>query len=177
MAETINTENILIGGGNMTLKFGEDTTPVDIGACSDMEVDIANKILQVECDQSIYPIAQYIIKGDVKGSVNMVEGSMRNLVIAMGGDPGDIVDDVDKVTYTIPGSAQEVPSAIMVYKVARVQDKTKFITLTLNKVQSSSGLKLTFKKDKENSFKFEFVAMADASLNNSPGKLEIDKIV
>ena len=173
-----DVNNIHIGEGNLTLQFDDDEAPVAIGACANHVLDFSTKLLKIETGQSLLPIEQFIIGVECKGSIDMIEASMRNLVIAFGGDPNDVEasEPAGTLSYTIKSDVVAPPSAELVYEVGRPYDKTKKFRITLYKVQSSGGLKLTFKKDKENTFKFEYTALAYTDDDsNDVGIIEMDE--
>ncbi len=173
----IDTKNLVIGAGEMTLKGKDDVAEVNVGATTGAEFSFNQTTNDVFCDQSVYPIFSYITKGECTGKITMLEATMRNMIIALGGDPEDIVSDTTKETYTFKADLQELINFKMVYKTPRIQDKTKFITVTMNKVQSTKGLTLTFNKEKENTFSFEFKALVDSSTTPpSLGSIAIDKL-
>lgn len=175
MATTINTDNIAIGEGDLTLKGSNDVEAIAVGACANHSIDFSTKQLKVECGQSLFPILQFIIGIECKGDIDLLEASMRNLVIAFGGDPNDIQTVGNSYVYTIEGVLSEPPSFELEYKVPRVQDKTKYIAVKLFKVQSAGGLKFVFKKDKENSYKFSYTGLADTTQEGNPvGTITID---
>lgn len=173
----INVENLMLGAGVMTLKGPHDATAIDVGATTGAEFKFSQTLNDVMCDQSVYPIFSYVSKGECTGKINLLEGTMRNLVAALGGDPNDIQTDITKYTYTFKAELQQVTNFLMVYKAPRIQDKTKFITITMNKVLSSGGMTLTFQKDKENTVTFEFRALVDDSVTPPVlGSIAIDKL-
>jgi len=178
MAENIfNPDDIQIGAGNLSLKFKGEANPTFVGLSRDFNLESQPKLLNILADQSLDPVKQVIIGRDTKGTIVLLEMSMRNLVIALGGDPNDVVEDIEnnKLTYTIKSNLVAPPEAELIYKVPRPMDETKYITITLLKIQSSGGLKLQFVKDKENAFTFSFVALPKEVDNvMTLGTLEID---
>lgn len=157
-----DAKNVHIGAGTLTLEFEGDAAPVDVGYTRGFNLEASTKILDIFADQALDPIDQVIVGRDTKGTVELLEMTMRNMVTALGGDPNDVELDelLHTETYTIKSNLVAPPSAKLIYKVARPKDETKFITVTLNKIQSSGGLKLVFVKDKENAFTFSFKALA-----------------
>ena len=179
MSSTIETKNVEIGGGDVYIQtHGTAGDGTAMGASRNASVDLSTKLLTIECDQSTFPIEQLIIKNECKGEVELLESSVRNLVLAFGGNPADIVEDTvnHKWTYIIKSVLAEPPSFKLTMKIPRVKDKTKFIIFTFYKIQSSGGLKLTFQREKENTFKFNWVALADPSNDNDVGTIVKEQI-
>jgi len=173
-----DNQNVHLGEGDLTLKFADDSVATEIGWCKDFQLDAKVKMLSIEAGQSIYPISQFITGVDMKVSVIALESTLRNLVAAYGGDPNDIAEKQGQAgtfVYTFLADIIAPPEAELVYKVPRPFDKTKYITLTLNKVQSGGGLQLQFQKLKENTFKMEFTALAkEVQSVMTVGTLEMD---
>lgn len=157
-----NANNVHIGAGTLTLEFSADEGPIDIGYTRGFNLEANTKILDIFADQALDPIDQLIIGRDTKGTVELLEMTMRNLVVTLGGDPADVEldEETHTYTYTIKSNLVAPPSAKLIYTVARPKDPTKNIVVTLLKVQSSGGMKLMFVKDKENAFTFAFKALA-----------------
>jgi hypothetical protein len=174
MSSTIEKKNIEMGGGDMYLQtVGTAGDGTAVGASRNASIDISSKILSIECDQATYPIEQMIIKNECKGEIELLESSVRNMVLALGGDPDDIVEDTQnhKWTYTIGGTLMAPPEFKLTYKIPRIRDDSKFIIFTFYRIQSSGGLKLTFQREKENTFKFSFTALADPANDNNVGTI------
>jgi hypothetical protein len=171
MPSTIEKKNIEMGGGDMYLQtVGTAGDGTALGASKNASIDIATKLLTIECDQSTFAIEQMIIKNECKGEIELLESSVRNMVLAFGGNPADIVEDTvnHKWTYTIKTVLSAPPEFKLTFKIPRVRDNTKFIIFTFYRIQSSGGLKLTFQREKENTFKFSFIALADTTQTDNP---------
>jgi len=173
----VNTENIEIGEGNLTLKFEGEAAAVDVGGCIDAELDIKIKDLDVEVGQYIDPIDSFDVSREITFDITLKEDTMRNFVTALGGDPADITDDVDKETYDLPGNSVNISKfAELIYTVPRVRNKAKVRQITLYKVKSKGGIKYSFKKDKEVQYKVSFKAYADSTHDGKPGKILKEKL-
>jgi len=173
-----DNQNVHLGEGDLLLKFPDDNAAVEIGWCKDFQLDAKVKMLSIEAGQSIYPISQFITGVDMKVSVIALESTLRNLIAAYGGDPNEITESipVGSHKYTFTADLMTPPEAVLTYKVPRPFDKTKFIELTLNRVQSGGGLQLQFQKLKENTFKMEFTALAEENGGvKTVGTLEMDE--
>ena len=172
-----DSDNIHIGAGVMSLKFKGELTATEVGFSRNFVLDASVKTLDIQADQSLDPVKQLIIGRDTKGTIELIEMTMRNLVTALGGDPADVVQDLENntLTYTIKSSVIAPPEAELIYKVPRPNDETKFITINLLKVQSAGGLKLQFVKDKENAFTYSFKALAkEVDTVMTLGTIQID---
>lgn len=173
----VNPQNLEIGEGDCSLQFADDNSPVDIGGCSDAELEIKVKDLDVDVGQYIDSIDTFIIGRDIMFKITMKEDTTRNFVIAMGGDPADIDSSNDQETYEFPGnSVASAKFAQLIYTVARVRDKTKFRVITLYKVKSNGDLKYAFKKDNIVYYTTTFKAYADPDHDGSPGKFVKDNL-
>lgn len=173
----VNTENIEIGEGDLTLQFEGEASAVDVGGCMDAELGIKIKDLDVEVGQYIDPIDSFDVSREITFDITLKEDTMRNFVTALGGDPADITDAVDQETYDLPGNSVNTSKfAELIYTVARVRDKTKVRRVTLYKVKSKGGIKYSFKKDKEVQYKVSFQAYADPDHDGKPGKIEKEKL-
>ena len=172
----INSENLELGEGNLTLKLEGDEAAKDVGACEDMSITLTSKTLDISCGQSLLPIDSFIIGEDIKLKVNLKEDTIRNFVLCTGGDPADIYDGETSEIYKLPGgSIRRMPFMEVVYKVPRVKDKTKFVTYTFYKCKADGKLTYAFKKDKERVFTLELTAYPDSTNSDSPGKVVKDK--
>ena len=145
----MDTQNLEIGEGNLTVEYGSEGTGTDVGICIGANIKVEVEDLDVEAGQQIDPVDNFDIKRMIQFAVTLKEDTMRNLVLAMGGDPADI-DDVGTPGHTIyvlpGGSVQGGEFSELVYTVARVKDKTK------NKVfyeQINEGMVLWDENDKK----------------------------
>ena len=173
----VDTDNIEIGEGNLSLKFEGESTATDIGGCSGAVLDVSLKDLDVDVGQYIDPIDTFIIGRKISFEVTFKEDTMRNFVTAFGGDPADIDDNVGDETYSFPANGVETTKyALLVYAVPRVREKTKFKTVSLWRVKATGGLKYVFDKEKIVAYKVTFKAYADATHSGSPGQLVREKL-
>jgi len=174
----VNSNNIEIGEGDLSLKYEGEAAATDVGGCSDAELDIKVKNLSVEVGQLIDPVDNFMTGREINFSITMKEDTMRNFVIAAGGDPEDIVVAAGEEQYDFPAnSVSTSPYAELIYKVSRVRNKLKFRTLTLWKVKALGGIKYAYNKNKEVMYKVTFTAFADSAHAGSPGKMERDPLV
>jgi hypothetical protein len=173
----VDTNNIEIGEGDLTLQFDLEDEPTDVGGCIGAELEIKTKDLDVNVGQYIDAIDTFDISREIMFSITLKEDTMRNFVTALGGDPGDITVSDNVEIYSLPSnSVNSSKFAELIYKVARVRDKTKFKTVTLYRVKSKGGIKYSFNKDKEIQYKVTFQAYADPVHDGKPGKLEKDQL-
>ena len=173
----VNTDNIEIGEGDLTLQFEGEAEPTDVGGCIDAELEIKTKDLDVEVGQYIDPVDTFDISREISFSITLKEDTMRNFVTALGGDPADITVSDDKDIYSFPANSVNTSKfAELIYTVARVRDKTKYRKITLYKVKAKGGIKYSFKKDKEVQYKVMFQAYADSVHDGKPGKIEKDQL-
>jgi hypothetical protein len=173
----VDTDNIEIGEGNLVLQFEGEGSATDVGGCSDAELEIKTKSLDVEVGQYIDPVDTFDISRDISFSVILKEDTMRNFVTAMGGDPADITDNTGDETYEFPSNSVITSKfAELTYTVARVRNKLKYREITLYRCKAKGGIKYSFKKDKEVQYKVMFQAYADDAHSGSPGKFKKDKL-
>lgn len=173
----VNTDNIEIGEGNMSLQFEGEDVATDVGGCADAVLDVSIKDLDVEVGQFIDPVDNFIVGRAIKFEVVLKEDTLRNFVIASGGDPADITDSSEFEIYSFPANSVAVSKfAELIYTVARVRDKTKYRKVTLYKVKSVGGIKYAYKKDKEVFYKATFKAFADSVHSGKPGEIQRDKL-
>lgn len=174
---SIESKNIEIGEGDFTIKFEGAAEATDVGACEGAELSVANKYKEVECGQTLDPIEAFLIGRDIKFKIDLKEDTMRNVVIALGGDPDDITSDLSKEVYEFPAlSVSTTPFLEAIYTVKRVIDKTKVKSVQLYKCKGVGNFKYAYKKDKERVFTLELKAFADPTHDNKPGKLEFDLV-
>lgn len=177
---SFNVDNIEIGAGNLTLQYPDDVSPVDIGGCTDAVFKPSLESLDVFFDQAIDPVDSFDIRSEVTFEVTMKEDILRNLVIAMGGDPSEIdSSDVDDDVFNIPGgSVRKSKFAVLHYDAPTIEDKTKSKIVHLYKVKVQGGTEVPFKKDEERMYAVVFKAFApgDEELGGSPGYVSYPKV-
>lgn len=174
---SVNTNNIEIGEGDLTLQFEGEDEATDVGGCIDAELEVKTKDLDVEVGQYIDPVDTFDISREITFGIVLKEDTMRNFVIALGGDPADITTSDDKDIYSFPANSVITSKfAELIYTVARVREKTKYRKVTLYRVKAKGGIKYSFKKDKEVQYKVMFQAYADPVHDGKPGKLEKDHL-
>ncbi len=175
----MNSENIEIGAGNLTLQFDGDVAPVDVGGCANAELEIKNEEIDVQFDQLLDPADTFIVGREITFSVDLKEDTLRNLVIAAGGDPAGIDDgdtDPTKAIYEFPAnSVSPAAFAELTYSVAQVRNKTKVKKVVLYKVKNMGGVKFKYEKKKERIYSCKFRAYADNDQGGKPGKIIYDK--
>jgi hypothetical protein len=172
----VDTNNIEIGEGNLTLQFEGEDEATDVGGCIGAELEVKTKDLDISVGQYIDPVDTFDISREITFGVTLKEDTLRNFVTAMGGDPADITDGETEI-YSFPAnSVITAKFAELIYTVARVRDKTKFRKVTLYKVKAKGGVKYSFNKDKEVQYKAMFTAYADSVHDGKPGKIERDKL-
>lgn len=175
----VNKDNLEFGAGSMTLQYANDIAPVDIGGCSNAGMEIKTEDIDVDVDQYLDPLDNFIVGRVITFSVDMKEDTLRNLVIASGGDPDDIdtEEDPEKEIYHFPASSvQSSPFAELIYKVARIKNKSKYKTVILYKVKNQGGVNFKYEKKKERFYSVKFQAYADAAHDGKPGKVEYEKL-
>ncbi len=119
----INTNNFEIGEGDLSLKYEGEGAAVDVGGCIDAELDVKVKNLSVEVGQLIDPVDNFMTGREINFSITLKEDSMRNFVIAAGGDPADIVVAIGEEQYDFPSNSVATSKyAELIYKVARVRN-------------------------------------------------------
>jgi len=162
MAVDIN--NIEIGEGDLTVWVGvgpdgdiTGATEVQVGATRGATFSAKKTYKDVEVGQVLAPVQTFVVGEEASLRVTLLENSLNNLVLAMGGD----VDDISGDTYTF-GNDRKVVYCKVQYKVRQAQTfglgSAKYDTITLFRAVVSEGLELPFAKGEERTFEVTFKA-------------------
>jgi len=166
-----------LGEGELTLKFESDGTPVDVGYCRSFKVSVDPKFLKIKAGKQRGPIKVVKIDEDVMFEIELLENTARNYAIALGESP-TIVDDTDpdQTIIQLPGiSAQSPVEFNATYKVAQLEDKTKYWYFVFYRCVCTSKLDILFNRDKERILKLTGEVLSDPNNDDSQLEIQIDK--
>ena len=159
----INIDNIEIGEGDLTVWVGVDSeggvggvTQVEVGASRGAELAIKKSYKDIEIGQVLAPVQAPIIGEEASLKVTLLENTLKNLVIALGGD----TDDISVDTYTF-GNSKKVTYCKVQYKCQQAQTfggVAKYDTVILFRTIAAEGLSLAFAKADERAFDVTFKA-------------------
>jgi len=177
MAGEFTEQNINIGEGDCELQGPDDNDYVNVGACRDAELDAKLKKLFVKDGRYLMPIKSFTIDKEFKFNILLVETQARNLAIALGVDPADIIDDAEKETIKIFGNViEDIPNFKLKYTVPNVYNKEKKIRFIFTRVEISGDFKLAFQNDKEWVYKLECMALPDPDAAGLAMEIQMDKL-
>lgn len=165
-----------LGEGELTLQFDGDGSPVDVGYCRSFKISVDPKYLKVKAGKQRGPIKVVKIDQDIMYEIELIENTARNYAIAMGESP-TIVDETDpgQTVIQLPGISAQTPSEFQaIYKVAQLDDKTKFWYFVFYRCVCTSKLDVLFNRDKERVLKLSGEALSDPNNNDSQMEIQID---
>lgn len=111
-------------------------------------------------------------EGEMK--VKMMESSMANLIIAMGGDPEDVTTDATSEKYVFGGSAKSVIFGLK-YEVPHLEDATKVDTLIVYRGVPVDMSPIIFSKTEERGFEVTFKLLGEKTRQWNLGDFSIEK--
>lgn len=166
-----------LGEGELTLQFDGDGSPVDVGYCRSFKVSIDPKYLKIKAGLQRGPIKVVKIDEEIGFDIELLENSARNYAIAMGESPSLIDDtDPDQTVIKLPGISAQFPVEFSAtYKVAQLEDKTKYWYFVFYRCVCTSKLDIMFNRDKERILKLQGEALSDPNEDDSQMEIQIDK--
>lgn len=165
---SIDTSKIEIGAGNLSVKAAGEGDYTDCGAALDAELAPKVERKEVECAQVLGTVKAPIVGTAVEFKVQLLERSLRNVALALGGDPADISAEVGPPAYhefKWGGSFKNTECDIK-YEVPQVDDRDKTDTLRIKKALAINGTTLPYKKKNETIFELTFMGIVDTSDGN-----------
>lgn len=172
-------KNLEIGEGDLTLQFEGEDTPTNVGICENFRLNIQSQDLDVYTGQALDPIQNFNIGRTLEAKIILKEMTLRNIVIASGGDPADIdtQSEPGKEIYQFPGNSVSTPAfAELVYSVPNVNNKTKKSEVVFYRAKSVGNAEFAYVKDKERFVEVTFRAYADPDNDYSPGTISRELI-
>lgn len=171
----MDTDNIKIGEGDLTLQYEGEAEPTNVGACRNCDMDYKISSILIKEGKYTAPIDKMDTEVLVTLEIELIEANMRNLVIAFGGTPNVDIDE-----NTEPGTLIYKPSGMvktskfceLIYSVPQVKSKTKKDIYTIFRAKSMDGIKFSHRKDKELFFKAKFHAFADPNHDGAPYQIQ-----
>ena len=160
---TYNAENVQLGAGNLVIRVFPDGPWINCGATSGGELNYAPEMKSIECDQVMAAITTVMIGEEGTFKINMLESTMRNLIIAGGLDPDtDIYGTAASPEYTEFGDKHDPVYFNLKYTVAQTSDTTKDFIYNVWKCMVTGGLNLPFAKKDEQMFEVTFTMFANS---------------
>ncbi|MCA9813015.1 MAG: hypothetical protein KC483_09180 [Nitrosarchaeum sp.] len=170
----VDVANVEIGEGDLGIKVGDEMAFTDVGGCRNASLKVETEDKDVEVGQFIDPIGSFDVARMIEFTIELVEDTMRNMVIAFGGDPAEITDAGGDLVYDFPAnSVQGATFMALEYSVKQVLDSAKVKKVELFKCKPVGGVEVQFNKKNEKVYPVTFKAYADpdASVSGSPGKI------
>ncbi|MBX7047226.1 MAG: hypothetical protein K1X86_15455 [Ignavibacteria bacterium] len=174
-----DTNNLKLGEGTLTVQFEGENAPVDVGFCRNCDMDFKVNSISIEDGLNQSPIDSLDTNSAVSLEIELMEPTMRNFVLAVGGTPSDIevVEESGSLIYKPAGGVQTSKFCQVVYKVRQVKNKTKQDIYTFYKCKSLEGVKFSHRKNKELVFKVKLMAFSDPENNGAPYQIEYNALL
>jgi len=166
---SIDTSKIELGAGNLSIKASGEAIFTDCGAAMDAEANYKVERKEVECAQVPGTVKNPIVGTAAEFKVQVLERSMRNVIIGMGGDPADIIVNAGPPAdheVQMGGSFKSIDCDIK-YEVPQVDDRSKTDTFEMWKANAVSGIVLPYKKKGESIFELNFKGLVDSSKSDN----------
>lgn len=164
----IDTSKIEIGAGDLHIKAAGEADFTNCGAALDAELNPTTERKDIECAQVPGPVKGKITGTKVLFKVQLLERSLRNVALAMGGNPADISAETGPPAYhefKWGGKFEDVECDIK-YEVPQTDDRSKKDILQISKAKSLGAITLPFKKKLETIFEITFQGYVDPANDN-----------
>jgi len=161
----IDTSKIEIGAGDLFIKEAGAGDYTFAGASLDAELTPTVERKNIECAQVPGPVKGPIVGTKALFKCQLLERSLRNLILTLGGDPADIASETEYDEFKWGGKFQDIELDVK-YEVPQVDDRTKKDYLYIWKAKAINGLTLPYKKKTESIFEITFEGFVDSSNDN-----------
>lgn len=161
----IDTSKIEIGAGDLYIKEAGAGDYTFTGASLDAELNPSVERKNIECAQVPGPVKGPIVGTKVLFKVQLLERSLRNLILGVGGDPVDITAGSGYEEFKWGGKFADIELDVK-YEVPQVDDRTKKDYLYIWKAKAINGYPLPYKKKNETIFEITFEGFVDSSNDN-----------
>ncbi|MFA5731864.1 MAG: Ig-like domain-containing protein [Acidithiobacillus sp.] len=158
---------IHVGAGNLVLN--PDTSPIDLGFCSDGLTLTYNAALEpIEIDQILAPVGYFVPGEECKVETVLSELSAEKFAYAIGKAAADVADveataDV-KGTSTIKfGGNTVLTDYVLEYSAPKRDNRDLYLRVRLLKINISPEIETAFTKDGKSGIKLVAMAVADTT--------------
>lgn len=161
---------IHVGAGNLVLN--PDSSPIDLGFCSDGAMLNYNAALEpISVDQILAPVGYFVPGEECTFETILSEASAEKLKYALGYGTvttqaaGAGTKGYDKIEF---GGNTVLTDYVLEYSAPKRSNRSLYIRVRLLKINISPELEIGFTKDGKTGFKFTAKAVADTT--QDPGK-------
>jgi len=161
----IDTSKIEIGAGDLYIKEAGAGDYTFAGASMDAELTPTVERKNIECAQVPGPVKGPIVGTKVLFKVQLLERSLRNIILTMGGDPADISSESGYDEFKWGGKFADIELDVK-YEVPQVDDRTKKDYLYIWIAKAINGITLPYKKKNETIFEITFEGFVDSTNSN-----------
>lgn len=165
----VSLAKIEVGAGVLGVTYGVGydgsggAEIADVGACEGAELAPTREYKDIKIARSLAEVKSVYIGNGATFKIALLESSINNIVIGLGGDPGDVTTDATSEKYVFGGQKGLAVMHKLVYTVPQIDDATKDDIITVYRARVDGLSPVAFKTEEERKWEITFKAFGKST--------------